>query len=67
VTKATGVSEASKNNNWPILERLLVLRDEESKLLGFDNYAAMSLSNKMAGEVAKVDELADMLRKVNNT
>lgn len=34
--------------NDPIMEEILALRDEKAKLLGFDNYAQLSLETKMA-------------------
>ncbi len=34
-------------NNGPIIVQLLALRDEEARILGFDNYAEVSLAPKM--------------------
>ena len=46
------VSRASEHgdggDNAPTIERILALRAEQSKLLGFESYAAVSLAKKMA-------------------
>lgn len=39
-------------NNEPLLEEILNLRNERAQLLGYENFAAYSLSRKMAGDVA---------------
>ena len=47
---ATRASEFGKVelNNGPLIDRLLALRDEEAKMLGYANYAEVSLAAKMA-------------------
>ena len=42
------------NNTQNMIEQLR-LRDEEARMLGFDNYAALSLAPKMARDVDEVD------------
>ncbi|HBY81295.1 MAG TPA: peptidase M3, partial [Cyanobacteria bacterium UBA11148] len=44
------VSRASSGelDNNPLIERILELRQEKAKLLGFDSYAELSLASKMA-------------------
>lgn len=42
------------DNTANMLEQLK-LRDEEARMLGFENYAALSLAPKMAGSVSEVD------------
>lgn len=42
-------------NNADIMSQILQLRAQKAKLLGFDNYADVSLSTKMADNVAKVE------------
>lgn len=42
-------------NNAPIMSDILKLRAQKAKLLGFDNYATLSLSTKMAESVAEVE------------
>jgi len=41
-------------NNGPVIERILVLRREEARLLGYANYAEVSLVPKMAQTAAEV-------------
>jgi oligopeptidase A len=49
---ATRASEegplANKFDNGPVMEEILALRHEQARLLGFDNYAELSLATKMA-------------------
>ena len=42
-------------NNADIMGQILQLREQKAKLLGFDNYAEVSLSTKMADNVAEVE------------
>ena len=42
-------------NNADIMSKILQLRAEKAQLLGFDNYAEVSLSTKMADSVAEVE------------
>ena len=42
-------------NNADIMSEILQLREQKAKLLGFDNYAEISLSTKMADSVAEVE------------
>ncbi|MCC7081212.1 MAG: M3 family metallopeptidase [Burkholderiales bacterium] len=55
---ATRASEFGKPewDNTPIIARILELRHELARLLGFDNYAQYSLEPKMAGSPAEVLE-----------
>ncbi|XP_057781894.1 organellar oligopeptidase A, chloroplastic/mitochondrial-like [Salvia miltiorrhiza] len=48
-------------NNTPIIERVLELRLEKAKLLGFKNYAEVSLEMKMA----TVDTAKDLIEKLH--
>ncbi|WP_132434016.1 M3 family metallopeptidase [Natronoflexus pectinivorans] len=43
------------NNNQEIINRLVELRLERSKMLGFDTYADFALQNRMAGNVETVE------------
>ncbi len=55
------VSRAPENGD--IIEELLSLRDEMSKLLGFENYASFSLASKMADDEKNVlDFLNNLLQ-----
>ena len=53
---ATRASEFGKTewDNGPLIDRLLALRDEEAKMLGYGNYAEVSLATKMADTPAQV-------------
>ena len=58
------VSRASDGelDNAPLVERFLALRLEMARLLGYDDYASLSLAAKMAPDVAAVDRLLEELR-----
>ena len=58
------ITRASQGDldNAPLIERILELRCEESELLGFENYAQMSLSRKMANDAEAVHRLLEQLR-----
>lgn len=60
VTAATG-----EFDNSPIINRILSLKQEEAKILGFNNFAEKSLSRKMAGSVAKAKGLLEDLLKAS--
>jgi oligopeptidase A len=57
------VTKASTGDldNSPLIDRILELRAEQAKLLGFATYAELSLATKMASDVASVDKLLDEL------
>ena len=57
----TRASEGDFNNEQNI-NRILALRQEKAELLGFDNFAEMSLAKKMAPSVAAVEEMFETLR-----
>ncbi|MDP5339413.1 MAG: M3 family metallopeptidase, partial [Nodularia sp. (in: cyanobacteria)] len=52
-------------NNQPLIERILELRQELASLLGFENYAQLSLASKMAPNVAAVEALLEELRQAS--
>jgi oligopeptidase A len=58
------VSRASEGelDNRPIIKRILELRQELAELLGYKNYAEVSLASKMAPNVEAVDKLLEELR-----
>jgi oligopeptidase A len=58
------VSRASGEplNNWPLIERILTLRGEQAKRLGYDHWAQVSLAAKMADSVEAVEQLLEDLR-----
>ena len=49
-------------DNGPLIDRILALRHEMARLLGFESYAALSVDGKMAPDVAEVDRLLEDLR-----
>lgn len=58
------ISRASAGDldNRPIIKRILELRQELAELLGYKNYAEVSLASKMAPNVEAVDKLLEELR-----
>ncbi len=52
-------------NNYPFIKRILELRQEKAKLLGFNSYAELSLASKMAPSVDAVEALLEELRGVS--
>jgi len=61
------ISRASSGelDNAPLIERILELRQEKAKLLGFESYAELSLTNKMAPDVEAVELLLEKLRQAS--
>ncbi len=51
--------KAGQNDNGPLMEQILDLRQELAKLLGFGNYAELSLASKMA---ESTDQVLSFLR-----
>ncbi len=63
---ATRASEfgPAERDNGPLIERLLALRHEEAQMLGYGNFAEVSLATKMADTPAQVAAFQrDMARK----
>jgi oligopeptidase A len=63
---ATRASEFGKAewDNGPLIDKILALRDEEARMLGFASYAEVSLATKMADTPTQVaDFLRDMAHK----
>jgi oligopeptidase A len=58
VTRAS----SGEHDNTDLIRRILHLRREQAKLLGFESYAALSLATKMAPDVAAVEKLLEELR-----
>ncbi|MGC1183112.1 M3 family metallopeptidase [Legionella sp.] len=67
VTRASDQGpNASTYDNTPLMEELLALRDEEAKLLGFTNYAELSLATKMADSTTQVmDFMNDLVKRAH--
>ncbi len=49
--------------NDDLIEKILSLRDEEAKILGFKNYAELSLAQKMANTPSEVIEFLEEIAK----
>ncbi|KAL2459036.1 putative cytosolic oligopeptidase A [Forsythia ovata] len=60
------VSRASSGDldNTPLIDQILKLRLEKAKLLGYNNYAEVSMATKMA-TVEKAEELLEKLRSAS--
>lgn len=52
-------------NNEQNINRILTLRQEKAELLGFVNFAEMSLAKKMAPSVTAVEEMFETLRSAS--
>jgi len=50
-----------EKNNVPLIYEILKLKKEMADMLGFANYAELSLSNKMASSIQSVGELTDLI------
>ncbi len=61
-TRASELGARPDWDNTPVIRRILALRQEEARLLGYANYAEVSLVPKMAGSAA---EVIDFLRELN--
>jgi oligopeptidase A len=60
IQRASEQNEAK--NNIPLIYEILQLRQEMAELLGFSNYAELSLASKMAPTIESVRELSDLIR-----
>jgi oligopeptidase A len=56
-------ASSGATDNLSLVERILRLRQEEARLLGFATFAEVSLATKMAPSVAAVEELLGDLRR----
>ena len=61
VSRASG-AQGSELNNWPLIERILSLRGEQARRLGYANWAEVSLAAKMADSQPAVEALLEELR-----
>jgi oligopeptidase A len=61
------ISRASEGelDNTPLIERILDLRQQKARLLGFRTFAELSLARKMAGTVSAVENLLEELRQAS--
>lgn len=51
-------------DNTPLIQKILSLRAEKARLLGFTTFAELSLAKKMAPSVASVEEMFETLLRV---
>ncbi len=57
-----GRAASGERDNSPVLERILELRQQQARRLGYANWAEVSLASKMADSVASVEALLEQLR-----
>ena len=55
----TAIATRGALDNRPVILRILRLRQERAKLLGFKRYADLALADRMAGSVREVEKLLD--------
>ncbi|MBE9062775.1 M3 family metallopeptidase [cf. Phormidesmis sp. LEGE 11477] len=58
-------ASAGDLDNAPLIEQILDLRQQQAELLGFSNYAELSLARKMAPSVSAVEDLMEELRSAS--
>jgi len=61
IHREDGQGETKSLDNMPLIKKVLELREEEARLLGFNNYAEVSLATKMA---ASPQQVLDFLREL---
>lgn len=57
------IASEDKFTNIPLISRILSIKKQTSSLLGYPNYAALSLDTKMAKDKQEVMNLLEMLRE----
>ena len=57
-------ASSGDSDNTPIIEKILALRQEKANLLGFENYAEVSMASKMA-DLKSAEELLEKLRSAS--
>ncbi|NVJ59200.1 MAG: oligopeptidase A [Gammaproteobacteria bacterium] len=63
-TRASELSDSAKYDNLPIMNEILALRLELAQILGFSNYAELSIASKMAEAPKQIlDFLSDLADK----
>ncbi|MBA2711172.1 MAG: M3 family metallopeptidase [Tatlockia sp.] len=68
VTRASDQGPSADHfDNTQLIDQMLMLRQEKAQLLGFDNYAELSLATKMADSMEQVlDFLLDLANRGHN-
>ena len=59
-------ASSGDTNNTPLISQILKLKKEQATLLGFECYADLSLSRKMAGDPAAVQQMFDRLLQASH-
>lgn len=62
-TLASDQAEDSAHDNTALIQEILTLRAQESKLLGFDTFATLQLQTRMARQVSEVTDFLGELAK----
>lgn len=62
----TRASQGEEDNTL-LISRILSLRQEQARILGYESYAALSLASKMAPDVATVERFLEELRQSSCT
>ncbi len=57
---------SGETDNTPLISQILKLKKEQATLLGFECYADLSLSRKMAGDVSAVQQMFDRLLEASH-
>ena len=65
ISRASTELQEGEFDNEPLIERILELRNEKARLLGFESFAELSLDAKMAPDVAAVDDMLEKLRQAS--
>lgn len=60
-TSRAAMTEDSEKDNSPLIQEILALREEMAGILGYPNYAAVSVATKMAKSVSDVNHFLDDL------
>jgi oligopeptidase A len=58
-------ASAGELDNTPLIRRILALRREQASILGYANYAELSLASKMAPDMPTVEALLEQLRQAS--
>lgn len=62
--KDGGAGDPGELNNWPIIDEILKLKREEAQILGYKNFAEVSLAAKMAPSADKIRAMIEDLATV---
>ena len=57
----TSLASSGQYNNYPVIQKIVKLRGEKAKIMGFDNFAQMMTSRVMAGTPEAAENLLTMV------